>query len=230
METDEDSDSEELHVVKPGETPSKGIKRKREDDTTDDFSKKRKVDTKGGNDSNTKVRLGNLAFDLEGKEDEIKEHFSDCGSIKNVEFITRKDGSFAGVAIVEFETSEGASSALSKNEEEFHGRAMKVTYAQEERKGGGGKNKGPSEKPEGCTTVFIGNLSYQITEDKVYEFFSGCGNVKEIRWNPGDFKGYGWVEFEDTNSPDEAMKLNGQDIAGRAIRIDYAAPKKKREW
>jgi nucleolin len=112
---------------------------------------------------------------------------------------------------------------------------MSVSYSKEERTGGGGaagrEKKGPSAKPDGCTTVFIGNLSYQINEDEVYEFFSTCGNIKEIRWNQGDFKGYGWVEFDDTNSPDEAMKLNGKDLAGRAIRIDYAAPKKSRpQW
>jgi len=233
---EEDSDSEELHVVKPEDTPSvKGIKRKREDDTNNDFNKKRKIDTNGGNGTNsgTKVRLGNLSFDLDGKGDEIKDLFSDCGGIKNVELITRRDGKFAGVAIIEFEAAEGASSALAKNDEEFYGRKIKVSYPTEERTGGGGgdrgKPKGPSEKPEGCTTVFIGNLSYQISEDAVYEFFSNCGTVKEIRWNQGDFKGYGWVEFQDTDAPDEAMKLNGKDLSGRAIRIDYAAPKKKRE-
>jgi len=235
METDdEDSDSEEIHVVKPEDTPSVkgGIKRKREDDTDNDSSKKRKIGGSGGN--GTKVRLGNLSFDLDGKGDEIKDQFSDCGDVKNVELITKRDGKFAGVAIIEFENEDGASNALAKNDEEFYGRKMKVSYPQEERTGGGGgtdrKNKGPSEKPEGCTTVFIGNLSYQISEDQVYEFFANCGTVKEIRWNQGDFKGYGWVEFEDTSSPDEAMKLNGKDLSGRAIRIDYAAPKKKREW
>jgi len=231
METeDEDSDSEELHVVKPEDTPSigKGIKRKREDETNDFNSKKRKIDTKGG-DGATKVRLGNLSFDLDGNSEEIKEHFSSCGEIKNVELIQNREGRFAGVAVIEFETAEGATNALARNEEEFHGRKMFLSYPKEEKTGGGASTKGPSEKPEGCTSVFIANLSYQISEDEVYEFFSKCGNVKEIRWNQGDFKGYGWVEFDDTSAPDEAMKLNGKDIAGRAIRIDYAAPRKRRE-
>jgi len=230
-EEDEDSDSEELHVVKPEDTPSlKGIKRKREDDTNDFNSKKRKIDTKGG-DGGTKVRLGNLSFDLDGKDDEIKQQFSDCGEIKGVELIQKRDGKFAGVAIIEFETAEGATNALAKNEEEFYGRKMLLSYPKEEKTGGGGGfgSKGPSEKPEGCTTVFIGNLSYQINEDEVWEFFSKCGNIKQVRWNQGDFKGYGWVEFDDTNAPDEAMKLNGENLAGRPIRIDFAAPRKQRE-
>jgi len=145
--------------------------------------------------------------------------------------ITKKDGKFAGVAIVEFESPEAASKALERNEEEFYGRKMFLSYPKEERGGAKGGSKGPTEKPEGCTTVFIGNLSYQVTEEEVHNFFAECGPIKEIRWPQGEFKGFGWVEFEDTDSPDNAMKLAGQMLAGRAIKVDWAAPRKARpQW
>ena len=49
------------------------------------------------------------------------------------------------------------------------------------------------EKPEGCTTVFLGNLSYDVTDEAVKDFLGECGEIKEIRWhtdkNSGEFKG-----------------------------------------
>jgi len=235
MEASDEEDSDSLHIVKPEDTPSsvfslnknnKGVKRKREEGKDDNNNKKRKIESNGETDGKTKVRLGNLSFELDGKEEDIKQLFSDCGEIKNVEMVTRKDGRFAGVAIIEFESAEGAASSLEKNETEFFGRKMFVTYAGEER----GGDKPPSEKPEGCTTVFIKNLPYSITEEEVNEFFSTCGTVKQIRWTPGEFRGVGWVEFEDTTAPDNAMKLKGKDLGGRPVFVDYAAPRKKREW
>jgi len=229
-EGSEESESEELHIVKKDD--NKGGKRKREDEkeSNGDSSKKRKIDTNGGGGGNTRVRVGNLAFDLAGKDDEIKELFNECGGINKVELIQNREGRFAGVAIVEFDSKEAASKALEKDGEEFHGRQLKLSYANEEKGGGGGGNSGPTgAKPEGCNTVFIGNLNYQVTEEEVYEFFQQCGDIKQVRWPQGEFKGYGWVEFTDTESPDNAIKLAGKDLKGRAIKVDWAAPRKQRE-
>jgi len=86
------------------------------------------------------------------------------------------------------------------------------------------------EKPEGCTTVFCGNLSFDIDEDSLREFFGECGNIREVRFatdrETGDFKGFGHVDFENTEAVDAAVKLNGEYVANRRIRIDYAADRK----
>jgi len=181
----------------------------------------------GESENDTKIRLGNLAFALEGKEDEIKDTFGSCGEIKNVEMITRKDGSFAGVALIEFEDKAGAAKAIERDGEEFYSRNLKITYykAETPRKP---YQSGP--KPEGCTTIFIGGLKYEITEEEVRDFFSNCGKIADIRWQKGDFTGIGWVEFEDTSSVDEALKLNGKMLLGRAIRVDFATPRKSRDY
>jgi len=223
-----------MHIVKGDKDvkmsdlqENKGTKRKLENENPN--TKKRKIDSNGGGgDVCTKVRLGNLAFDLEGKDDEIKTKFESYGAIVSVEMIQRRDGKFAGVAIIEFESADAATSALASNDEEFYGRKLKVTYAKEEKQNQkDGPNRGQTPKPDGCTTVFIGNLNFQVTEDEVYEFFKDCGEIKELRWPKGDFTGIGWVEFYDTNSTDKAIKLAGQDLKGRKIRVDYAAPRSR---
>jgi len=225
-----------MRVVTKDTTPATGIKRKQEVDNS--FNKKRKLEdgTNGGANggAGTKVRVGNLAFIMEGKAEEIKTLFAECGAIKNVEMITRRDGSFAGVAIIDFEDGAGAAKALEYHDQDLQGRKMNITLATEERAGAsfGGQMKDLTEKPPGCTTVFIGNLSFAITEEQVKEFFADCGDIKQCRWPAGDFTGIGWVEFFDTNAPDLAVVKRGQSILGRPIRVDYAAERKPRpqQW
>ncbi len=93
---------------------------------------------------------------------------------------------------------------------------------------------GPSQKQEGCTTVFIGNLSWDVDEAAIRETFEGCGEIKEIRFSEdretGRFKGFGHVEFVDTMSTDKAVALAGQDVAGRPIRVDFAAVKERKPF
>ena len=52
--------------------------------------------------------------------------------------------------------------------------------------------------------------------------------MSSIRWltdkETGDFKGCGFVEFSDPDSAlDKAAALNGSDLMGRQIRLDFAA-------
>jgi len=213
--------------VKMTDAEQKGVKRKRDNDEATS-AKKRKMNGDGettGTGSH-KVRVGNLSFELDGLDEDIKKNFEDCGEVKSVEMITRKDGKWAGVAILEFADEESAKNAINKNDQDFYGRKMSVSFSTDKTGGGGPRKEHFSEKPEGCTTIFIGNLSFNITEEQVYEFFQDCGDIKECRWPKGDFTGIGWVEFYDTNATDLALKKSGTKVMGREIRVDYAAPRK----
>lgn len=89
-----------------------------------------------------------------------------------------------------------------------------------------------SKKTEGSTSIFIGNLAWAVDETAIRKAFSACGEIKEVRFTTdketGVFKGYGHVEFADTASTDKAVKVNGADVCGRAIRVDFAAVKEKK--
>ena len=66
------------------------------------------------------------------------------------------------------------------------------------------------------------------------EFFKDCGEVSSIRWvtdkETGDFKGCGFVEFADPDAAlDKAAALNGTDLMGRQIRLDYLPPHAPRQ-
>ena len=62
--------------------------------------------------------------------------------------------------------------------------------------GGGGVNNPPrrerSEKPLGCRKLFAGNLSYNIDDETMVDFFKDCGKLIGLRWlthkDSGEFK------------------------------------------
>ena len=58
-----------------------------------------------------------------------------------------------------------------------------------------------------------------------------AGTITQVRFSTdretGDFKGYGHVEFEETEATDAAVQMAGTDICGRAVRVDYANDKRK---
>ena len=79
------------------------------------------------------------------------------------------------------------------------------------------------------TTIFVGNVSFQSNEDSIAEFFSECGTVTQVRIAMGEDgrpRGFAHVEFEDNESAHNAMKLAGQDMDGRPVRVDISEPRR----
>lgn len=80
-------------------------------------------------------------------------------------------------------------------------------------------------------SVFVGNLSYDISDDAVREHFSVCGGVVAVRIvrdrNTGLGKGFGYVLFEDTDAVHLALRLNGTDLTGRKVRVQRCGEKGK---
>ena len=186
-----------------------------------------------------KCFLGNLSYSIE--DDAVREFFKDCGPITDIHWLTDKEsGQFYGSGFIEFGTPEEAKAALAKAGEDLMGRPLKIDLAKPrapraDGSAAGGFKKKPFEvkplgpKPDGCNTVFMGNLSYQIDEDAVKTFFADCGEISNIRWltdrETGDFKGCGFCEFASSDSVDGVVAKNGQDLMGRPVRLDYSTPK-----
>ncbi|MFQ6094473.1 MAG: RNA recognition motif domain-containing protein [bacterium] len=76
--------------------------------------------------------------------------------------------------------------------------------------------------------LYVGNLSYQTTEDDLREAFSAYGDVLSARIIGG--RGFGFVEMESIEAAERAKDgLNETELGGRTIRVDDARPPKKRE-
>ncbi|KAB0796884.1 hypothetical protein PPYR_10945 [Photinus pyralis] len=77
--------------------------------------------------------------------------------------------------------------------------------------------------------VFVGNLSYAITEDDIRKHFAKAGNIVDVRLSKSS-KGFAFVEFKDKTSYEKALSLNHTFLDGRRINVEYTdkASKKKK--
>jgi len=83
------------------------------------------------------------------------------------------------------------------------------------------------QKIEGSRTVFVGNLSDQITDDDMLRLFNYCGEIENIEWindkRTGKFKGCAFIEFYEDDATLKAVENNGVVIFGRPLRVDFAS-------
>ncbi|MBA0834455.1 hypothetical protein Goarm_006808, partial [Gossypium armourianum] len=83
----------------------------------------------------------------------------------------------------------------------------------------------PQVQSTGSKTSFVGNLSFQIEQDEIKNFFKDAGELVDIRLATdaeGNFKGYGHVEFATAEAAQKALELNGEYLMNRAVRLDLA--------
>lgn len=81
--------------------------------------------------------------------------------------------------------------------------------------------------------IYVGNLAFSVTDDELQQAFASFGTIISARVvmdkMSGRSKGFGFVEIEDDAGADTAVdKMNGQTIAGRAIRVSEAKPQEDR--
>lgn len=85
---------------------------------------------------------------------------------------------------------------------------------------------------EGYNRIYLGNLSWDVTEDDLKKLFSNC-KIASIRFGmdkeTGEFRGYAHVDFSDSVSLKTALKLDQETIHGRPVKIRCAVPKKGTE-
>jgi len=76
--------------------------------------------------------------------------------------------------------------------------------------------------------LYVGNLSYSVTDDELTELFSNYGEVVDTKVIEG--KGFAFVEMSSQSEAEEAKDaLNETEFKGRTMRVDEAKPPRKRE-
>lgn len=89
-------------------------------------------------------------------------------------------------------------------------------------------------RSENLRSVFVGNIPYDATEEKLRDIFSAVGPVLSFRIvfdrETGKPKGYGFCEYKDQETATSAIRnLNGRDLGGRQLRVDSATNERKEE-
>ena len=81
--------------------------------------------------------------------------------------------------------------------------------------------------------IYVGNLSFDATEDQVRSMFEAYGPVDRVSIitdrDSGQPRGFAFVEMSDDESADKAMEaLNGTNLGGRNLTVNEARPKADR--
>jgi cold-inducible RNA-binding protein len=83
------------------------------------------------------------------------------------------------------------------------------------------------------TNIYVGNLSYDTSEDTLRTLFGEYGEVESARVitdrYTGRSKGFAFVEMSAEDAAQAAIDaLNGKSVDGREIRVDKAKPRTER--
>ena len=71
--------------------------------------------------------------------------------------------------------------------------------------------------------LYIGNLSYSVTNEQLEELFSNYGEVREVNIIEG--RGFGFVEMSNPSEAEKAKEaLDSSDLEGRTLKVDEARP------
>jgi len=95
------------------------------------------------------------------------------------------------------------------------------------------RDKFDSAPAEPNPKLFIGGLAWAATDEDLQTAFAPFGEVVSasvVRFpDTGRSKGFGFVEYSSTEEAEKAKnELEGKEIAGRPVKIDFARPRKER--
>lgn len=193
------------------------------------------------------IFVGRLAWSID--ESRLAQEFAQYGSIQSTKVIKdRMTGRSKGFGYVEFSSPAEAQAALAMSGTEIEGMAVNVDISQprveraprQYQSAAGGQSGGYQQareprtypKSEPSTTVFVGNLSFQATEQDIASTFAQCGAINQIRLpryhDTGKMKGYAYLEFQDLDSATKCINLQDVQIANRPVRLDYSQPRPER--
>lgn len=100
--------------------------------------------------------------------------------------------------------------------------------------GGAGRSESGFQRPvvDPCPTIYVGNLSFEMSPDELQKEFETYGKVVSVRLATdarGLSKGFGYVEYESTDNAAAAIAARDQtSLDGRRVVVNYqAGPKSK---
>ncbi|KNG48511.1 pre-mrna splicing factor [Stemphylium lycopersici] len=149
---------------------------------------------------------------LDTPQNRIRQFFTDCGNVRNLVLKEEKDSL---TAIVEFETSEEADYALTKEAKGFEGYNISIERGQ-------------------STTLYVTNYPAHADEAWLRKLFSPFGEIVGIRFPSLKYdahRRFCYVQFASAEEAIAATQLDGTDVEGLKLVSKISDPnaKKKRD-
>lgn len=176
-ESTEESSEEEVKT----EAPSK--KRKAEEEPE---AASKKTKTEEGSEESATLWVGNLGW---GVDDNILyEHFKSFEPVGARVVTDKESGRSRGFGYVDFGDHQAAKKAFDANQgAELEGRELRLDFSGKPPASNGNDRSNDRAKKYGDTispesdTLFVGNLSFNVNEDSVSEFFNSVAKVQSLR-------------------------------------------------
>jgi RNA recognition motif-containing protein len=78
--------------------------------------------------------------------------------------------------------------------------------------------------------IYVGNISYQTTEEELNELFSEYGTVQSAKIisdrETGRNRGFAFVEMDDAGADEAIKNLNNTEFGGRTLKVNEARERK----
>lgn len=215
--------SEAVHQPQETANGSHNVKRKREDDveSVEDPAKRYKPDDANENVNealatpeeeslkrdreNSSVLVRNLP--LNTTETKIRQYFSSCGMVKHLKMLQDEDNT----TIIEFEDSEAAKFALSRDGREFEGSELSVVL-----------NTG--------STLYVTNYIAAADESYIRNLMAPYGEIISVRFpslQKNKRRRFCYVEFKQQSQAQAAAELDNRDIDGLQIVVKISDPTRR---
>lgn len=192
------------------------------------------------------VWIGNLSYDTSkeditrfivaktsGFDDEDNENVS----IKEADItrvnLPKKANKSKGFAYVDLPSAKHVDSVVSLSESTLNGRKLLIKSSSSfEGRPEGDAAKALLKNPP-LRILFVGNLSFDTTEDNLEEHFRHCGEIVRIRMatfqDSGKCKGFAFIDFKDETGPTTALKSKlAKKLINRPLRLEYGEDRSKR--
>ncbi|KAF1959285.1 RNA binding domain-containing protein [Byssothecium circinans] len=175
---------------------------------------------------NNTIYVGNLYYEV--TTDQLKRVFSRFGEIDDVKIVYDNRGLSRGFGYVEFKNIDDAQSAVDNLDMQvFEGRNLVVQFHKP-------KPNSKTRAPDGTfqpntpsRTLFIGNMSFEMSDKDLNDLFRDIRNVMDVRVaidrRTGQPRGFAHADFIDVASATRAREvLKDKIIYGRQLRIDFS--------
>ncbi|KAI8940391.1 hypothetical protein NX059_004082 [Plenodomus lindquistii] len=174
--------------------------------------------------------IGNLYYEVTA--DQLKRVFSKFGEVDNVRVIYDNRGLSRGFAYVEFKNIDEAQAAIDNLDMQvFEGRNLVVQFHRERAPGSDTRRGSNSSRAFGANTpsktLFIGNMSFEMSDKDLNDLFRDIRNVLDVRVaidrRTGQPRGFAHADFIDVASAQRAKEvLSDKTVYGRQLRVDFS--------
>ncbi|XP_072294123.1 nucleolin isoform X2 [Eucyclogobius newberryi] len=217
-EEDDDDDDEEDDDEDDEEDDAPVTPAKRKADAKKETPPAKKAKTEEG----LCLFIGNL--DSNKDFDELKASLKKFFSKNDIEVAEVRLGGSKKFGYVDFESEEDLQKALELNGKKLMGQELKIDRARSKETSQEGRKERDSR------TLFVKNLSFNVTIDELKEVFEDSVDVRLPQGTTGGSnRGIAYIEFKSEAEAEKMLEqAQGTEIQGRAIVVDYVGDKSQK--